>query len=1227
MRHLLFILVTFSSFSLFSQLNISFSSASNNQTFNTCSGFIIDSGGQGGPGYGNNESTVITICSDTPGDIVSVIFNLFNLSLQDDNPSPTQTNVDYMTVYDGTSTAANTLGTYSGSDLAGVVIMATTLNTTGCLTFEFTSNSIGTGSFTASASCNTPCADPVAAGIIVGGITTDSIRVCPNEVVNFQNQGSFAQTGFNIVSYSWDFMDNTTSSLQNPSHSFSIPGLYQVQLFVTDDNPDNVCVNNNLISLQVLVGTYPDFSTFPSDTTLCIGESVVYTAIPEDYEVLWDGFPNQASIDDGCLTDDQLGVAQNVDLLQTGFVAGSTITNVNQIQSICFDLEHSFMGDLVIQLICPNGQSVILHQQGGGGTQIGIPNDADGIDCDDPTTIGTPFTYCFTPTATETWVEWATANTGFPVTIPAGSYESVETLNNLVGCPANGVWTLSVTDNWSADDGCLFSFGLDLDPSFYPTIISFEPQIGPGIDSSYWAPSGNSITNISANGDVVTITPSVAGTYNYVYTVIDNFGCTNDTSVNVVVNANPTVFAGNDTTICNGAQMQLNGQVSGVSSNCDYTLVLTDAFGDGWNGNTLTLINNGVPTTYDLLGGLTTQTYTIPVVNGTSLTSTFNAIGQFINECSFQIFDPNGVAIVTQGPNLTAGVVDVFTALCGGAYTYSWTPANLVDDATVLDPNVVMTTPSTLTLSVFPVGHPACTVSDAISIGFSVSPNAGNDNVLTICTTATPVDLYPLLGITPVVGVTEKWLNPAGQVVTMPYDPVTMNPGDYVFVADNGGCTDSATIVVTEINTSITNSVVTDVNCHGANNGMITVTATNVLFYKMNNGAAITSGSPIIINSLAPGSYFIEVFGPSGCSDNVTLNVIEPLPISITSLTDDITVCPGATVPLSVTATGGNGVYIFNWTENLTPMGVGANISVTPVVSPSQYCVIVSEACGSTPATECMIITHATPIIPSIVPDTTNGCFPIIVNFTNTTVSPDFQSMFVDFGDGTSGTYLNTQPFTHQYTAVGVYSVTITVTSNLGCQYVTPYPNLIETYGYPVANFTVNPNQVSMFEPLVQLVNQSSDDVVSYLWNIPKGTPSTSSLENLSVHYPIDSVATYPVTLYVTNEHNCLDSTVGKVIVYEEVLIYAPNTFTPDGDTYNQTWDIYGVGINPLNFNLKLFNRWGELVWETNDIHQGWDARIGGEYVQDGTYNWMISTGNNYNDNKYSFKGFVNVIR
>ena len=173
------------------------------------------------------------------------------------------------------------------------------------------------------------------------------------------------------------------------------------------------------------MATHPDFTGFPGDTSICLGESMSFLADPNSYEVQWNGFIGSQSIDDGCLPDTLLGVSQDIELIQTGFSAGTTITNVNDIQSVCLELEHPFMGDLVIIIECPNGQNAILHQQGGGGTQIGIPVQADNVDCSDPATIGVPFNYCFSPTATQTWVDWVNANPGTN-TIPAGTYASIE---------------------------------------------------------------------------------------------------------------------------------------------------------------------------------------------------------------------------------------------------------------------------------------------------------------------------------------------------------------------------------------------------------------------------------------------------------------------------------------------------------------------------------------------------------------------------------------------------------------------------------------------------------------------------------------------------------------------------------------------------------------------------------------------------------------------------------
>lgn len=1207
------------SFGAFAQMTIPFSPASNNLTFNTCNGFIIDSGGQGGPGYSNNENITITICPDTPGEIISIVFNLFALDLTDDNPAPNITNVDVMSVYDGTSTAANTLGTYSGNQLQGVVIEATALNPTGCLTLQFSSNTIGTGMFTASVSCETPCNDPFAGGIVLNGITTDSIHVCPNELINFQEQGSIAQPGFVLVDYNWDFMDGTTANGQNVSHSYPIPGHYRVQLFVTDDNG---CGNPNLIDLQVLVGTYPDFTGFPGDTSICLGESMSFSADPDSYEVEWNGFPGSQSIDDGCLPDTLLGVSQDVQLIQTGFAAGTTIANVNDIQSLCFDLEHSFMGDLVIIIECPNGQNAILHQQGGGGTQIGIPVQADNVDCSDPSTIGVPFTYCFTNSATQTWVDWVNANPGVN-TIPAGNYASIDPLSNLVGCPTNGVWTLTVIDNWAADDGTLFSFGLTLDPSYYPAITTFQPDIGANSDSSYWVTPAPYMTSLSADANDITVQPTVAGTYNYQYVVIDNFGCTYDTSVNLTINPNPIVFAGNDTTLCGGNLLQLMGELSGPgsSSGCDYTLLLNDTFGDGWNGNTVTVTVNGVSTNYGMPTG-SNATFPISVPSGMTVTVTFNANGAFVNECQYSVVDGGGTTVFTQGPNLAGVTTNTFIPACTPDFVFDWSPPGSLNDPAIIDPLMTVTGQETLLLSVYPIGHPLCVVTDDITITLAGTPDPGVDAAVSFCSSANPIDLLPFLG--PTADQTGTWQDPNGNPIVMPYDPATMPIGDYKYVVDISGCKDSSVVSVSEIITEITSITATNISCNGLTDGMIDFSGNNFIQYTVNGGGPILSGSPVNISGLSAGPYTIEVQSADGCTDIETITIIEPALLTLAVNTTDATcfgLCDGQS---QITPSGGTAPFNYLWNQGV----VGNQAGNANAICAGVYSVDVMDSRGCT-AVANYTIAQPVDITPGLMPDTTSGCFPHQVDFVNTSLSPDIISTQVDFGDGTTATFVGLNPFEHTFAAPGTYTVTMTVTTVNGCQYTQVYTNLIVVHNAPNANFFVNPDFVSMLEPTVNLYDQSSNDVVSWNWTIVDAvTPVTASTENvLNVRFPVDVPGLYPVTLEVVNAFGCIDSISRYVTIVNDVILYAPNTFTPDDDEFNQAWEFHISGIDIYDFSLRIFNRWGEVIWESNDPSVSWDGTYNGKIVQDGTYTWYMECADAENDKRYNFQGHINVIR
>ncbi len=1224
MRLISLFLSLFVTYFSFSQTVIPFDASSNNQTFSTCNGFIIDSGGQGGQGYSNGENVTITICPGTPGDIVSVVFNLFDLNLTDDNPNPNVANLDYMEVYDGPNLASPSLGSYSGNDLQGVVIQATILNPSGCLTFRFTSNTIGTGMFTASASCETPCATPFAGGIIAGGITSDSTVVCVDEIVNFQQFGSFAQMGFNLVDYTWDFMDGSSATGQNVSHSFDIPGQYRVQLYITDDNG---CGNTNLIDLQVFVGTIPTFEGFPGDTSICLGENLSFTTDPNSYEVLWDGFTGFQSIDDGCLPDTLLGVSQDIQITQTGFNAGATIQNVNDIEGFCLDLEHTFMGDLVILVECPNGQNQIFHQQGGGGTQIGVPNPLDNVDCSDPTTQGTPFTYCFTPTATETWVEWV-ANSGFGGTIPGGNYEPVQPFTNLLGCPLNGIWTLTVIDNWAADDGTLFAFDINMDASLYAPVTQFQPQIGLGTDSSYWSTPATFAT-VSNFGETISINPTSAGTFDYVYNVTDSFGCSFDSTVTVVVTTVPTPDAGPDVVICDGIPVQLNGTIAGGGggSPCDYTFNLTDNFGDSWNGNNLIVTINGVVNTYTVSNAQATNaTYTLSIPHGATVNFQFDGVGSFNSECEYEIVAPDGTITFADGGNFTAPstALQNYTADCFGGYDFVWSPAALVSNANIPDPMGNFSGPGVLTLSVFPTGHPLCAVSDQLNFSLSASAFAGNDAPVTICSQAAPLDLFPLLGTG--VNPTGTWKNGSGAPTTMPYDPITMNPGTYTYSVDSNGCISSAIITVTEINTTV-NVVPTASNCHGLPNGSAQVTTVNASSYSLNGGTSVPyAGNTFNIPGLLAGNYTLIVSGSNGCSATTNFTITEPVALAIQNISNDITVCSGTISSLTATGSGGSSPYIYSWigSDGSVTAGIPANVTT---ITTTSYCLILSEVCGSQPDTSCMTITIPQNLIIDLIPNITQGCEDLTIDFTNQSNGATIITSLITFGDGESITLNGLESCSHEYVNAGIYTITVTSTTDIGCVFTKTYTNLITVFQEPIANFTSTPNPVQMFSPQVTLVNQSSSNVVSYSWNIESGNPGTSTNENFTTILPEGVSANYQAVLAVATANGCVDTSTQIIYVAPEVICYAPNTFTPDDDEFNQTWRIFIAGIDEYNFSLQIFNRWGEIIWESSNPNAEWDGTYKGKIVPQGTYTWRASAKALTNDKKHEFGGHISIIQ
>lgn len=491
----------------------------------SCTGSILDSGGEGASGYGNNENFTTTVCSNNAGGpAISLQFITFNLSTAGSAPN------DVLFIYDGPDTSSPLIGQWSGSDTPGIV-SASSANASGCLTLVFTSNETGTGVFSSLISCFTPCQPPVAVATVDEGLPA---LVCLGEVLTFNGAGSSGSPGSSIVDYAWDFGDGTTDD-SGPlvQHSYTEPGEYMAQLTVTDNNG---CISTNTVDLLVGVSGAPSFQGTSAPSAACVGATVPLVA---QVAPASDGFGVYSTSTNSHIPDGQ-GDPLVSAIEVTGHAPGALVGSIDEVPTVCVDLEHSFMGDLVIYLVCPNGQSVTFHQQGGGGTFLGGALDGE----TDPPTAGTCWNYCWSASATNgTWFENSSG------TLPSGTYESVQPMEQLIGCPLDGTWSLTVVDQWSIDDGWLCAWGLDLDPAANGPVPGTS-----SLDSAFW--SGPGVITNPATPLVAQATVTTPGVQAYTFTVTDNYGCTYDTTVTVTAPDvvlqgidGPTVISGPDAVV------------------------------------------------------------------------------------------------------------------------------------------------------------------------------------------------------------------------------------------------------------------------------------------------------------------------------------------------------------------------------------------------------------------------------------------------------------------------------------------------------------------------------------------------------------------------------------------------------------------------------------------------------------------------------------------------------
>ncbi len=258
--------------------------------------------------------------------------------------------------------------------------------------------------------------------------------------------------------------------------------------------------------------------------------------------------------------------------------------------------------------------------------------------------------------------------------------------------------------------------------------------------------------------------------------------------------------------------------------------------------------------------------------------------------------------------------------------------------------------------------------------------------------------------------------------------------------------------------------------------------------------------------------------------------------------------------------------------------------------------------------------------------DITEGCEPVCVNFTdNSTIQgANLTSWEWDLGDGNSS---NAQNPTNCYNHSGVagasnYGVTLIVTADNGCSDTMTNNNMIAVHQNPVANFMPNPGSANEYNSTIDFDNYSTG-ADTYAWNFGDGNTSTQFEPD---NYYADT-GNYMVELIVYTNYGCSDTVYMPVEITPLPSCNAPNAFSPNGDGVNDVFLPVLRDHEKSDYTLLIFDRGGQLVFQTKDRNQGWDGSVEGNEAKTDIFVWKIIVNHPRLNKKEEYVGHVTVLR
>ncbi len=794
------------------------------------------------------------------------------------------------------------------------------------------------------------------------------------------------------------------------------------------------------------------------------------------------------------------------------------------------------------------------------------------------------------------------------------------TANSCIGPPVSYTITVNPIPTVTVPISATYCSGLTVPISTFSSNVTTtiynwsnsNPTIGLSASGTGNAPSfiaANSGT--TAISGAITVTPSAGGCVG------------NPMSFSITVNPLPLAPSAANASICPGSSATLTATAPGG----------TYAWYDAQVSGTL-LITNATYITPNLN---TTTTYYVNTTNALGCVSPFTPV--VANVLNF--------LTVTASPNQTicAGATASLNATPNGVgYVYSWDSPGNPAFSNIINPAV---TPVTTTIYTITITSPnGCTGSNQTQVTVNPLPVANPGAPVTFCSGQSGN-----LGATSTAGYSYSWLPTTGLNSSIISNPsVTLsNAGtiplisNYSLTVTLNGCQANNTVQVTVNPLPISNAGAPITLCAGQT-GVIGTASTAGYAYSWSPATNLSSASasnPTVtgVNAGAAtitSSYTVTTTETAtSCQSNAQV-LVTILALPTVNAGSAIFVCAGtANIPLNgaVGGSANSGVWS-GGTGSFNPSASALNASYNPTAldftngSITLSLTAIATAPCQNISSSVLVNFYPNPVI-SFTVDNPKGCPVHCVNFTDqSTIAPpdNIQSWSWNFGDGGTS---NSQNPAHCYNNTGLYSVTLTATSNHLCSSSLSIPQMIEVYPVPIASFVPDPLVTTITDPNIFFLN-TSQGATSYSWNFGDNycgsiAANTSTLTSPTHTYTI--AQDYVVDLIATSIHGCVSEATVTVKVEPEFVFYIPNAFTPaSSEGVNDIFTGMGIGIQ--TYEMWIFDRWGVNIYYTNDLTRGWDGTVQGKpgQVQQDVYTWKVKLKDVFNRN-HDYVGHVTVLR